>query len=38
MSPISNYSDEDNITLKDYIRFVESNILKTFNIESNMAL
>ena len=38
MSPVSTYSDEDNITLKDYIRFVENNILKTFDIQSNMAL
>jgi hypothetical protein len=38
MSPISNYSDEDNITLKDYIRFVENKILKTFGIENNMSL
>jgi hypothetical protein len=38
MSPVSTYSDEDNITLKEYIQFIENNILKAFNIDTNMAL
>jgi hypothetical protein len=38
MSPISNSVDEEYITLKEYIRFIESNFLANFDIKSNIVL
>lgn len=38
MSPISNSVDEEYITLKEYIKFIESAFLDTFEIQSNMVL
>lgn len=38
MSPISNTVDEEYITLKEYIKFIESEFLKKFDIQSNMVL
>ena len=38
MSPISNSVDEEYITLKQYIRFIESEFLSTFDIQSNIVL
>lgn len=34
LSPISEHIDEESITLRDYIFFIEQNILKKFEIES----
>jgi hypothetical protein len=38
MSPISNSLDEDYITLKEYIKFIESNFFTAFDIQSNIVL
>lgn len=38
LSPISNSVSEDFMTLKEYIKFIESSFLKTYNIESNIVL
>lgn len=38
MSPISNSLDEEYITLKEYIKFIESKFLVTFDIKSNIVL
>jgi hypothetical protein len=38
MSPISNSMDEEYITLKEYIRFIESKFLSAFDIQSNIVL
>ena len=38
LSPMSSNIDEENITLKQYIHFIEANILKAFNLDSNLAL
>jgi hypothetical protein len=38
MSPISGSIDEENITLKEYILFIEREILKRFELDSNMSL
>ena len=38
MSPIGTNIDEENVTLKQYIRFIEGNILKTFDLKSNIPL
>jgi hypothetical protein len=35
MSPISSNIDETNITLKQYVRFIEDGILNTFNFDTN---
>jgi hypothetical protein len=38
MSPISANIDEENVTLKKYIKFIEESILKRFDIDSNISL
>lgn len=38
MSPISNSLDEEYITLKEYIRFIETKFLAAFDIKSNIVL
>lgn len=38
MSPANNSIEESNITLKQYIRFIEWSILKKFNFKTNSAL
>lgn len=38
LSPISGNIAEKNLTLKDYIKFIETSIFKRFNFESNMVL
>jgi hypothetical protein len=38
MSPISANIDEENVTLREYIKFIEENILKKFDIDSNISL
>lgn len=38
LSPIGSSIDEENITLKEYIRFIEGSILKAFDISSNIPL
>lgn len=38
LSPMSANIDEENITLKQYIRFIEARILKEFNFDSNVVL
>jgi hypothetical protein len=38
MSPISNSLDEEYITLKEYIKFIESEFLVAFDIKSNIVL
>lgn len=38
MSPISNSVDEDYVTLKEYIKFIESKFLSAFDIQSNIVL
>lgn len=38
LSPMSSNIDEENITLKQYIRFIEGSILKEFNFDSNVVL
>ena len=38
MSPLSNNIEEDNITLRQYVRFIESSILKRFNFDSNVVI
>lgn len=38
MSPIGSNIEEENITLKQYIKYIEWTILKTFDINSNIAL
>ncbi len=38
MSPISANIDEDNITLKQYIKFIEWRLIHDFNLDSNIAL
>lgn len=38
LSPMSSSIDEDNITLKQYVRFIEGKILKEFNFDSNIVL
>ena len=38
MSPISSNIDENNITLKQYVRFIEDGILKRFNFNSRVII
>jgi hypothetical protein len=38
MSPISNSINEEYITLKEYIKFIEGKFLSAFNIKSNIVL
>lgn len=38
MSPISANIDEENITLKQYIKFIEWRLIKNFNLDSNISL
>lgn len=38
MSPMSANIDEENITLKEYIYFIENKILKKFELDSNLTL
>lgn len=38
MSPANNNIEESNITLKQYVKFIEWSILKKFNFKSNTAL
>ncbi len=38
MSPLSNNIEEDSITLRQYVRFIESSILKRFNFDSNVII
>lgn len=38
LNPISNNISEDTVSLKKYISFVEENIIKRFNLDSNAAL
>lgn len=38
LSPVSGTIEEDNITLKEYVQFIETKILKKFNLESNLIL
>lgn len=38
MSPISNSLNEEYITLKEYIKFIEGKFLSAFNIKSNIVL
>jgi hypothetical protein len=38
LSPMSSSIDEENITLKQYIRFIEGKILKGFGLDSNVVL
>ncbi len=38
MSPMSANIDEENITLKQYIRYIEGKILKEFDFDSNIVL
>lgn len=38
LSPMSANIDEENITLKQYIKFIESKIIREFNLSSNIPL
>ncbi len=38
LSPISGNIEEKNLTLKQYIKYIETSIFKEFNFESNMVL
>lgn len=38
MSPLSSNIEEDNITLRQYVRFIESTILKQFNFNTNVLI
>lgn len=38
LSPISANIDEENITLKQYIKFIEWRLFKDFNLDTNMSL
>lgn len=38
LSPVSGNTEEDNIDLKSYIRFIETKILKQFNLDANLVL
>ncbi len=38
MSPLSNNIEEESITLRQYVRFIESSILKRFNFDSNVII
>ncbi len=38
MSPISGNIDENNITLKQYVRFIEDDILNKFNFDTNVPI
>jgi hypothetical protein len=38
LSPISGNTEEDTIDLKSYIRFIETKILKQFNLDANLVL
>lgn len=38
MSPLSSNIEEDNITLRQYVRFIENSILKRFNFDSNVII
>lgn len=38
MSPISSNIEESNISLKDYVKFIEGTILKQFNFDSNVVI
>lgn len=38
LSPISGNTEENNIDLKSYIRFIETKILKQFNLDANLVL
>lgn len=38
MSPLSNNIEEDNLTLRLYVRFIESSMLKRFNFDTNIVI
>jgi hypothetical protein len=38
MSPISWTIEEDNLTLRQYVKFIESSVLKSFNFDSNVLI
>lgn len=38
MSPLSSSIEEENITLRKYVKFIENNILKRFNFDSNIII
>lgn len=38
MSPLSGNIEEDNITLKQYVRFIENSILKRFEFDTNLVI
>ena len=38
MSPISSNIEEENMTLKQYVKFIESEILRQFNFNSNVVI
>lgn len=38
MSPVSTNIEEENVTLKQYVRFIEGTILKKFNFDSNVVI
>lgn len=38
MSPISNNIEEDNITLREYVNYIEKSILQKFNFDSNVII
>ncbi len=38
MSPLSNNIEEDNLTLRLYVRYIESSLLKRFNFDSNVVI
>ncbi len=38
MSPVSTNIEEENVTLKQYVKFIEGTILKKFNFDSNVVI
>ncbi|GAB0175080.1 MAG: hypothetical protein HHAS10_09590 [Candidatus Altimarinota bacterium] len=38
MSPLSNNIEEDNITLREYVNFIEKSILQKFHFDSNVVI
>jgi sugar phosphate isomerase/epimerase len=38
MNPISNNIEEDNITLREYVNYIEKSILQKFNFDSNVII
>jgi hypothetical protein len=38
MSPLSSNIEEDNITLRQYVKYIENTILKGFNFDSNVVI